>query len=93
MDFAVKFAVFQEWFSRNILALSNDFQNSNASAVGDLPKLNDNSVQVIFTGLDEGAANESEWHLKKENGAFKQQFRHFKYQILFMKFHQEKHYS
>ncbi len=37
---------FQEWFSKNILSLSNDFRTSNASTVGDLPKLNDNSVQV-----------------------------------------------
>jgi hypothetical protein len=37
----------QEWFSRSILALSKEFRNSNASVIGDLPKLNDNSVQVI----------------------------------------------
>ena len=42
---------FQEWFSKNILTLSNDFRTSNASTVGDLPRLNDNSVQVNYTFL------------------------------------------
>ena len=39
----------QDWFARNILALARDFHNSNAAAIGNLPKLPENSVQTLIS--------------------------------------------
>lgn len=38
-----------DWFSNNILTLANGFKSSNASKVGDFPRLPDNSVQTLIS--------------------------------------------